>query len=255
MERWILALRDQVGRIAKAGYLPDQARFADAPDNIVRMSEDLDALAVTFAEREAARQALAHEVHHRVKNNLQIVTSLLKLQTRTITDPVCRQPLEQAHIRMSALALIHRLLYEQGDTASQSRIDINMLFAGLASQLRNAFRDHDSTELECRAQGQSISLDSAVPVALFAVEAIINAYGHAFPDGRAGQITLGFALEGERATLTICDNGVGFDPEGETKLMGRQLLAAFAHQLGGTLTIESATTIGTVVTLSFRARA
>jgi two-component sensor histidine kinase len=254
MDRWIKALQDQVGRIANAGYLPDPARFTDAPDDIARISQDLDALAVTFAEREAARQVLAHEVHHRVKNNLQIVTSLLKLQSRTITDPVCRQPLEQAHIRMSALALIHRLLYEQGDAASQSRIDINMLFAGLASQLRNAFRDRESTELEYRAQGQSISLDSAVPLTLFAVEAITNAYGHAFPDGRPGQITLNFVLQGERATLTICDDGVGFDPDGEAKSMGRQLLAAFAHQLGGTLTIKSATTTGTVVTLSYQAR-
>jgi hypothetical protein len=93
MDRWIKALQDQVGRIANAGYLPDPARFTDAPDDIARISQDLDALAVTFAEREAARQVLAHEVHHRVKNNLQIVTSLLKLQSRTITDPVCRQPL------------------------------------------------------------------------------------------------------------------------------------------------------------------
>lgn len=255
MDRWIKALRDQVGRISVAEYQPDPARFVDAPNDIVRISEDLDALAVTLAEREAARQAMAHEVHHRVKNNLQIVTSLLKLQARTIADPTCRQPLEQAHIRMSALALIHRLLYEQGDAASQSRIDIGMLFAGLASQLRNAFRDRESIELGYRAQGQSISLDSAVPLTLFAVEAITNAYGHAFPEDRPGQIMLDFALEGERATLTISDDGVGFDPEGETKFMGRQLLNAFAHQLGGTLTIESATTRGTVVTLSYQARA
>lgn len=255
MDRWIKALQDQVGRIASAGYQPDPERFANAPDDIIQISESLDALAVTFAQREAARQALAHEVHHRVKNNLQIVTSLLKLQTRTITDPECRQPLEQAHIRMSALALIHRLLYEQGDAASLSRIDIGMLFSGLASQLRNAFRDRESIELGCSAQGQSISLDSAVPLTLFAVEAITNAYGHAFPRDRAGQISLDFVHEGERATLTICDDGVGFDPQSETKSMGRQLLAAFAHQLGGTLTIESATTVGTVVTLSYQTRA
>jgi two-component sensor histidine kinase len=250
MDLWIKALRDQVSRIADCHYHPDPAAFAGAPDEVTQLSAELDGLADAFAARERSRQAMAHEVHHRVKNNLQIVTSLLKLQSRTIADEACRQPLEQAQIRMSALALIHRLHYEQEDAFTAAGISTDRLLSGLCSQLRSVFQDRTGVELSCQIEGNGLALDTAIPLTLFTVEAVTNAYGHAFPDGRLGTITVDFRRANGSAELCIRDNGVGFDTRSEYRSMGRQLLEAFAHQLGGTLRLESATTTGTVVTLN-----
>lgn len=251
MNHWVKLLRDQIEQIAQKDFQWNPATFVDAPEDIAQISEDLDRLSCAFAERERRREALTHEVHHRVKNHLQIVTSLLKLQARNIDDPVCRQPLEQAQIRLSALALIHRLLYEQDEDPRTSRISITQLFAGLSAQLRFAFPGRDAIHFSCQVSGHTIPLDTAVPLALFVVEGVTNAYSHAFPDDREGVILLEFANAGERDHLSICDNGTGFDVQSDATSMGRKLMAAFARQLGGALAIESASTAGTVVTLSY----
>jgi two-component sensor histidine kinase len=251
---WIEALQAQVSRISQKDYQATPDLFDDAPDHIVQLSRDLDALRQTFSERDQVQNRLIHEIHHRVKNNLQIINSLLTLQSRTISDPHSRKVLKQAQIRMGALALIHRLIYEQEDENGVGRISIDSLFAGLCRQLQTAFRGRDHIRFACTARGDSLSLDNAVPLTLFTVEAVTNAYGHAFPDEQSGNIKLEFAVDGETACLRVHDDGVGYDTDQEFQSMGRQLMTAFARQLGGTLTIKSATTAGTIVTLSYPVR-
>lgn len=251
MERWIAALRNQAAQIARGGYQPDPAVFVDAPADIVLLSEDLNALAQAMAERDRTHQALTHEVHHRVKNNLQIVTSLLNLQARKIDDPVSRGPVEQARMRMGALALIHRLLYEQDDGNARSEINVERLMSELCAQLRTAHRDRTNIDFSCEASGHAVPLDNAVPLALLSVEAVTNAYAHAFPQGRSGSVKLHFSVEDGQTLLRISDDGIGFDAGTEFKSMGCQLMAAFAHQLGGRLDIASGAETGTTVTLNY----
>jgi two-component sensor histidine kinase len=251
LDDWIKALRAQSRKIAQGAYRVDPDAFKGAPEAIRLLSMDLDALALAMAQRDAAQAALTHEVHHRVKNNLQIVTSLLNLQASKIKDAKARRPLDQARVRMGALALIHRLLYEQDDDSVRGSVNLARLMSELGAQLRVAHRSAGGIDFASDASPYAVPIDHAVPLTLFAVEAVTNAYHHAFPKSLSGTVTLHFSVAGDSGLLRITDDGVGFDAQSDSGSMGRQLMNGFAHQLGGTLTIESATAAGTVVTLIY----
>jgi two-component sensor histidine kinase len=254
MDFWVTKLREQAAQIAAGDYLPGHPAFTRGPAGIFELSQDLDALARNMAERDAVHQALSHEVHHRIKNNLQIVTSLLSMQVHAAREPAVREALGQARARMGALALIHRMLYEQSDLGSQSMIDIARLMTELCVQLRLWHRDRPGIEFSFDASTIAVPLDSAMPLALFAVEAVTNAYAHAFPDGRTGRVALHFSVsDGGGALLSITDDGIGFDCGSESKSMGFQLIRGFAHQLSGKLAISSVVGAGTEVRLEYRA--
>lgn len=253
MSQWIAQLREQAARIANGSYQPDPATFAAAPEDIAALSRELDGLAVAMAERDAVQQALTMEVHHRVKNNLQIVTSLLTLQANKVQDPAVSGALGQAHARMSTLALIHRMLYERSDNGVEGSIDLDRLMTELCAQIRLWHKDRLDVEFVCDASAIALPLDSAMPLALFAVEVVTNAFAHAFPEGRSGSVSLHFSVgENGDALLRVNDDGIGFDTNDDVWSMGRQLMNAFAHQLGGSFDISSSAGSGTVVSLTYR---
>ena len=153
---------------------------------------------------------------------------------------------------MGALALIHRMLYEQSELGSQSRIDIARLMTELCAQLRHWHRDRLGIEFAFEATAIAVPLECAMPLVLFAVESVTNAYAHAFPGGRNGKVALNFSVSrGGKALLLITDDGVGFDSDGDIGSMGSQLIRGFAHQLGGKLEISSVAGTGTEVRLQF----
>ena len=253
MEFWITRLREQAAKISTGDYLPGTPAFTRAPAGMAELSRDLDGLAQMIATREKVRIALAHEVHHRVKNNLQIITSLLHMQAARLANPAAREALGQTRARIGALALIHRILYEQDDLGSEGSLDIARLVRELCAEFRVWNRDRTGIAFSCDASPAEVPLDSALPLALFAVEAVTNAYAYAFPDGRAGSVILRFDLSGDGdAVLSVSDNGVGFDSTGTSNAMGHQLMNAFAHQLGGTVSITSSAATGTEVRLAYR---
>jgi two-component sensor histidine kinase len=220
---------------------------------MVELSRDLDNLAQLMAKREAARKALAREVHHRVKNNLQIITSLLNMQARHIENPVAREALGQTRARIVALALIHRILYEQDDDGSQATLEISRLISELCAQFRLWNKDRTEISFTCHADALDIPLDNALPLALFAVEAVTNAYAYAFPDGRSGKVELHFSMSQDGdAALSVADDGAGFDSTANDHSMGRRLMLGFAHQLGGTLSIKSSPEAGTEARMDYR---
>jgi two-component sensor histidine kinase len=254
MDFWVTKLREQAAQIAAGEYSPGAPAFTRGPAGVFELSQELDTLARLMTEREADHRALSHEVHHRVKNNLQIVTSLLTMQMNAAREPVVRDALGQARARMGALALIHRMLYEQSDFGSRSTIDIDRLMTELCTQLRLWHRDRPGIEFGCEASAIAVPLDSAMPLTLLAVEAVTNAYAHAFPDDRTGRVVLHFSVtEHGEAVLAIADDGIGFDCSGDIKSMGFQLIRGFAHQLGGKLEISSVVGAGTEVRLEYRA--
>ncbi len=252
MDFWVTKLREQAAQITMGNYLPAEPAFTRGPPGIFELSQDLDALARTLAEREAAHQALSHEVHHRVKNNLQIVTSLLSMQVNAAKHPAVREALGRARARMGALALIHRMLYEQSDLGSQSSIDIARLMTELCAQLRLWHRDRPGIEFSCEASAVAVPLDSAMPLTLLAVEAVTNAYAHAFPQESKGSVTLHYSVsDSGEALLAIVDDGIGFDCGSDGSSMGFQLIRGFAHQLGGKVEIISMVGAGTQVRLEY----
>ena len=218
------------------------------------MSADLHAMAEVIDRRNReialaleAKTQLTHEVHHRVKNNLQIINSMLILQAGRVGEEGARAALSQTMARISALALVHRLLYEEDANGEQGRVEIGVLFEELCNQLRCNQGSTSRIELQCDAHvdGDAISVDLAIPLALFTVEAITNAYRHAFDADENGIIQLSFTRQADRTTLTITDDGCGYDIMSRPVMMGMELMQAFATQLNGKLTVASTQGEGT----------
>lgn len=253
--RWIEVLSNQAKQIAAGNCVLDKCLFDGAPADIAALGAELDNIARAMVERDRVQKLLTHEVHHRVKNSLQIVTSLLNMQVKSLQDPAAKKALGQTRARMAALALIHRLIYELGDESTKGHINAATLITELCKQLKSSSTDQPGVVLDCDASDLEIPFDDAVPLALLTVEAVTNAFGHAFPEQRRGKIAVTFAVEEKTARLKVVDNGTGFTPtERKTASMGGQLMVALAHQLGGTLTIDSSLENGTHVVLNYALR-
>jgi two-component sensor histidine kinase len=207
-----------------------------------RALTDLDArlLATTqealAEQRKAAseREVLLREIYHRVKNNLQIVQSLLRLGSRDLA-PEQREAFESAIRRIGAMARVHTLLYNSADLAS---IEIGEYLEGLVKEVADAFGARDRRiKTVVNAEPMRVPLDTAVPLAFIAVEVLTNAFKHAFPLGRGGTITLSAKREGDRGILTIGDDGVGLQPRTPKgrRPLGLTIVSKLVQQIEGKL--------------------
>lgn len=257
--RWLTRLRQLSEEFTEGNFSGNRAAFASAPRELRRLSDDLHAMAEVIDSRTTELTAaldtktkLTREVHHRVKNNLQIVTSLLTMQASRMTDDAAQTALKQSRARIVALALIHRLSYEQENDTAEPSVTVEVLMGELCKQLRYAHRENQNVDLSFRADHFSLPVDSAVPLALFIVEAVTNCFRHAFPAQAPGKIEMTFALVGEKAILSIEDNGQGYDVNRSLgRDMGTQLMQGFASQLNGNVTFISDPNMGSSTTLHF----
>lgn len=184
------------------------------------------------------KTVLLNEVHHRVKNNLQVVCSLLSLQARSASDDA-RAMLEESQARIKAMALIHQLLYERSDF---STVDLGVYLRRLGSLLREMLgQSRIRVSLQIEADDDiTMDLQRSVPCGLLINELVTNAIKHAFPDGRSGQIMMhAELLEPTLARIVVSDNGigvpVGMEPGHVSASLGFQLVPLFVDQLGGEL--------------------
>jgi two-component sensor histidine kinase len=256
--RWLESLRTLAAQFAQGNYAGEPEKYDRAPKELALLSTDLHRMAHVIEARDKdlqaaldAKTALTHDIHHRVKNNLQIVSSLLNLQAGKISDPAAREALSQTRARIGALAQIHRLLYEESHDSDHGNVNIASLLNALCSQLRALHRGQSDIHLSCDAASQTVPINNAVPLTLLAVEAVTNAYRHGFAAGQSGTIILHFDVTEDWATLSVSDDGIGFDSTQDSASMGRQLMDAFAQQLGGVLKIAGVRDVGTVVTLTY----
>jgi two-component sensor histidine kinase len=255
--RWLESLRVLTAQFAQGNYAGDHEQYAKAPREIGLLSTDLHSMANDIEARgkdlQAAldiKTALTHDIHHRVKNNLQIVSSLLNLQAAKIQDPAARDALGQTRARIGALAQIHRLLYEESHDSDHGNVNIASLLNALCVQLRALHRGQSDVQLACDVASHIVPINNAVPLTLLAVEAITNAYRHGFAPGKKGSIAVHFVVVEDQANLSVVDDGGGFDKAHAAESMGRQLMDAFAQQLEGSLDIQTSPS-GTSVILNY----
>jgi two-component sensor histidine kinase len=258
--RWLTALRRWSNDFKKGDHSDNRPAFARAPIELKELSDDLHDMALKIdgrttelTEALAAKTELAREVHHRIKNNLQIVTSLLMMQAARTTDAGALRALRQTRARIVALALIHRLSYEQQGTNERSEIAAGQLIDELSRQLRQIHREYQGIELKWHSDVLALSMDEALPFALFIVEATTNAYRHAFVGKSEGTIVVNLKVSGHMARLSIDDNGsgCGTGSSGKSEL-GIELMGGFASQLHGHFTLENGVEGGCSVILEFK---
>ncbi len=183
------------------------------------------------------KDLLLREVHHRVKNNLQVVQSLLNLQARKIKDPLALAVFNQSRDRIRSMSLVHEKLYQSPDF---TRIDMTDYLRSLSISLFHSSRiSLDRVKLKVEVEKVHIGIDKAVPLGLIINELISNGLKHAFPGGRTGEIRVGLSMvDEEMIRLTVGDNGIGFPRDvdfGKTESMGFQVVMALVQQLEGTI--------------------
>lgn len=257
-ERVVIRWLNYLERVA---FIYSRGRFSvhpvhamKAPTEIRGLARTLDELAGSIVIRDAAlkaslaeKDALMREIHHRVKNNLQIISSLLSMQQRTLTDPASRAALGDTRQRISALALIYRTLYQSHDLRhADARIFLTELVAQLVAS--ETGREHVVTS-SVEADSLVVDPDKLAPLALWLVEAVTNAQKHAFV-GRGGDLKVRFSVQGETSVLEIQDDGPGVS-ETFRPGVGRTLMGAFARQLRGSVEFVPAAGGGMIARMTF----
>ena len=177
-------------------------------------------------------ELLFKEVHHRVKNNLQIVASLLALQSRSSPEEV-RKYFDESLRRIYSMGLLHERFYEERQI---EQIDLTGYLRELLDRLLNSFGLKERVIAKVEGPEIRVGLDAGTPLALLAAEVLTNACKHAFPKERTGEIRVTTSEAEGRVRLLISDDGVGFDPTARKgrRGMGSRLIGSFATQLGGT---------------------
>lgn len=252
--RWLEYLERIASIYAKGRFSVRPVQARNAPLEIRNLAETLDQMADAIDARDASlRDSLAHkdalmrEIHHRVKNNLQVISSLLNMQQRSLADPAARMAMSDTRQRITALALIYRALYQSSDLR---RVDVRQFLEELIAQLisSDAGRGGPLVRSELEADALVIDPDKLAPLALWAVEAITSSQKRAF-EGRGGRLRVRFKVGREESRLEVEDDG----PGGGEDLGGvsRTLMTAFARQLRGRAEIVDGETGGTVASLIF----
>ena len=265
--RWMLQLRHLVMRSLYGQGEDHEGRkvdynaqaFAEAPQEIKELAESFIAMMRTIDARNAQlKDAVAHrdmlikEIHHRVKNNLQIISSLLNLQSRTLQDDAARETLLGLQSRVNALALIHQSLYE---TREQQVVELQGFLGALCHQLEELVGERQIYILS-EVPRYFVVAETAVTLAMLVTEIVTNATKHAFRKQKSGRVLVELLTAGDSgpATLVVSDNGSGgFSMEsaaGVRQGLGRELIKGYVRQLHGELSVEQ--NDGTRVAIAFQ---
>jgi PAS domain S-box-containing protein len=196
------------------------------------------------------KEMLLKEIHHRVKNNMQVVSSLLFMQARAQKDEKVKEILKESQDRIKSIALVHEKLYLSKDF---DQIDYADYLRKITDHLFESYQvDPKQVSLNMNAEKAVLHIDKAVPCSLIINEMISNSLKHAFPGGRKGVITIDFRKSGEKYIVTYSDDGIGLPDSvtfDRTESLGMQLIRGLTKQINGSIELDR--TSGTKYTVTF----
>ena len=197
------------------------------------------------------KEMLIKEIHHRVKNNLMVISSLLSLQSQYIKNKDDLEMFEKSKTRAKSMALIHERLYQSKDL---KRIDFGDYIERLAIDMFNTYvSDPSRIKLEIDVENALIDINTAIPLGLILNELLNNSMKYAFPDSRIGTVKVNFSKKDDLFNLTVQDNGIGFPEDIDfknTDSLGFQLITSLTGQIDGKIDLDK--TNGTCFIISFK---
>lgn len=186
-----------------------------------------------LAAKNAENELLLKEIHHRVKNNLEVVSSLLALQSAQIDDPNIKDAMQEGQNRVQSIGIVHQKLYQRDNLAA---VEMKDYFLNLSDNVLDTFGAKDRVRIEMAMQELELDVDTAVPLGLIVNELLCNALKYAFPNGQKGEVKI--KLEKKPAGnlhLEVWDNGVGKNGAIQGTGFGTQLIALLTRQLNGAM--------------------
>lgn len=195
------------------------------------------------------KEFLLKEIHHRVRNNLETISSLLSLQTEQVDNDEFREIMLESQNRVQSMGIIHQNLYQGENLAA---IEMKNYFKNLGSYIIDSFDATDRISLECNMEPVELDVDRAIPIGLIVNELMTNSLKYAFPDGRKGKITISLSESNSHLYLRMADNGIGMDKNTKIKGtgFGTQLVKLLTQQLDGKM--DLITQSGTEVYFEFQ---
>lgn len=186
------------------------------------------------------KEALIKEIHHRVKNNLQIITSMLNLQVGRIDDAKTEQIFYEARQRINAIALTHQMLYQR---STISEVNLKEYVQGLVNQIEASVSvSRIKIKTNLNIEDETLSIDSAVPLGLIINELLTNSYKHAFPIEKEGEISVSIENKKQSLLIKVSDNGIGLPEDfkiDQNRSLGMELILILIEQLESKLIVEN----------------
>jgi two-component sensor histidine kinase len=229
---WDITERKKIEEELHNAHSELEKRVRERTADLVSTNE---ALETAIAEKEV----LLREIQHRVKNNLQVIQSMLNLQSRHAQDSHTQEALEESRSRIQSMTMVYEQLYEAEDL---SRIDFNE-YMGKLTQALYVFHhgDREAVTLNTDIDHCQLDIGSAIPCGLIVSELVLNALKHAFGENAKGQIDVAFrAGKNRQCTMTVKDNGVGLPEDKDFEsadTLGLQLVRALVEQLDGKIEV------------------
>ncbi len=215
-----------------------------------QLNDDLAIKNNLLDKRNAENELLLKEIHHRVKNNLEVVSSLLSLQSAKIDDPEIQEAMLASQNRVQSMGILHQKLYQSEHLAF---IEMKNYFKNLSENILDSYNETDRIDVDIDMNEIEMDVDTAVPVGLIVNELLTNSLKYAFPDGKKGNIKLALeSTDKENFTLKISDNGIGKSPNTKAKGtgFGTQLVDLLTRQIDGKLHENNEN--GTMISINFR---
>ena len=217
--------------------------------NIRKKRKSLAILNSELDAKNRQNELLLKEIHHRVKNNLEMVKSLIALQSAKLEDGASKEAMLASQNRVQSMGIIHQKLYQGENLGS---IEMKDYFMNLSEGVLDTFNAEEKVKIECAMDQLNLDVDTAVPIGLIVNELLTNALKYAFPDGVKGQINISLFKENNDLLLKVTDNGIGKTEGSKPKGtgFGTQLIQLLTQQLNGTISEEHSN--GTAVFFNFK---
>lgn len=182
------------------------------------------------------KETLLAEVHHRVKNNLQLIYNLLDLQSRDLQDEKARNAVISSRNRVASMALVHQKLYREDDLSS---VDVHSYLQALLVDLNNSLPHTGDIHFHLDCEALKLDLNSSIPIGLVVNELVTNAIKHAFTGRKHGNVWIRLHRSGSDLILEVQDDGIGIDPKDLQRSFGMSLIRSLSRQLKAAVSIES----------------